>query len=635
METVLETVIARCRAAMMAHIPVIYIRTDSFELIRQIVDSDELVVRVCGEVPKRFQYLSGRPYSELEQMEEVGLNERISPKNWIHDRKFANSLTWASWEIPHIVTIAADISEKAFPVGTLQRVEEYVQAYENSNCSNRDILQGSALILYSQKVLLPERLLPYAEIIEVKYPEREEICHLLRTITAEYGELLSDEHLDRLCTEFLGFRQNEIANTMRKILTREIPESEIETSEDMQRLYDTKKVREMIHEHKQQKLQGGEVLKLISVDENEEIGGMGQLVGWIQGIADKRLLEDADILRRKYGICPPKGVLVCGIPGCGKSLAAKLAARTFRLPLLQMDVGNLMAGIQGESEENMRKALALAEAMAPCILWIDELEKGFSGASGFGTDSTTFKRMFGTLLGWMQDNQKPCFIFATANDIGGLPKEFFRSGRFDELFAAYLPTAQECADIFLARTKVAMKNAQKHRKAQGMGPLFAESCLARELYLDIVNTCFTDKGTRIVIGADIQKIVNTALISMAEMGEGDVQEEISDREWKKALEQSARECTVYGDGAENIDSIAVGYCRMLRKGMMPTVGEKKVLFDYRDYYAEHEYQPAILHKSDRRFQDPYDEAVYTLLYGMVNKIASEVERTEKEKLIRR
>ena len=153
--------------------------------------------------------------------------------------------------------------------------------------------------------------------------------------------------------------------------------------------------------------------------------------------------------KETYGLQAPKGILLCGIPGCGKSLAAKLTAQTLDLPLLQMDMGNLMGGIQGQSEENMRKALGFAEAMAPCVLWIDELEKGFSGAKSSGnSDGGTFKRMFGTLLNWMQENMKPCFIFATANDIGGLPKELFRSGRFDELFAVYLPTAQECADIF-------------------------------------------------------------------------------------------------------------------------------------------------------------------------------------------
>ena len=150
---------------------------------------------------------------------------------------------------------------------------------------------------------------------------------------------------------------------------------------------------------------------------------------------------------RKNGTPPPKGVLLCGIPGCGKSEAAKFTAQILNLPLLKMDIGSLMDKYQGVSEQRMRDALKMAEAMAPCVLWIDELEKGFSGAGSNG-DSSSFKRMFGYLLGWMQDNQKPCFIFATANDIGGLPKEFFRRGRFDGLYAVSPPTAPDCVSVF-------------------------------------------------------------------------------------------------------------------------------------------------------------------------------------------
>jgi SpoVK/Ycf46/Vps4 family AAA+-type ATPase len=147
---------------------------------------------------------------------------------------------------------------------------------------------------------------------------------------------------------------------------------------------------------------------------------------------------------RAYGLPSPKGLLIVGIPGTGKSLTAKATASVFQRPLLKLDAGRLFAGIVGQSESNLRSVIATVEAIAPCVLWIDELEKGFSGSrSSASTDGGTSARVFGSFLSWLQDRQSPVFVVATANDVTQLPPELLRKGRFDELFFVDLPNQGE------------------------------------------------------------------------------------------------------------------------------------------------------------------------------------------------
>lgn len=150
---------------------------------------------------------------------------------------------------------------------------------------------------------------------------------------------------------------------------------------------------------------------------------------------------------KKYGLPSPKGVLLTGVPGCGKSLIAKSISSMWHLPLLRFDVSKVFNMYVGNSESNMREAIKMAEAISPCVLWIDEIEKGFSGLGGSG-DSGTTSRIFGTFLSWMQEKTKPVFVVATANNIDSLPSEMMRKGRFDEIFFIDLPTFNERKQIF-------------------------------------------------------------------------------------------------------------------------------------------------------------------------------------------
>ena len=176
----------------------------------------------------------------------------------------------------------------------------------------------------------------------------------------------------------------------------------------------------------------------------DDIGGLGLLKEWLM-----RRGGAFGASAKAYGLPAPKGLLIVGIPGTGKSLTAKATAGAFGLPLLRLDMGRVFGGIVGQSEANLRSVIQTAEAIAPCVLWIDEIEKGFSGSQSSGsTDGGTSSRVFGSFLSWMQEKDKPVFVVATANDVSKLPPEFLRKGRFDELFFVDLPDALERAQIW-------------------------------------------------------------------------------------------------------------------------------------------------------------------------------------------
>jgi len=185
----------------------------------------------------------------------------------------------------------------------------------------------------------------------------------------------------------------------------------------------------------------------ISID---QIGGLEQLKSWLRN--KKRIIDDLPEAER-LGIAAPKGALLAGMPGCGKSMSAKAAASLFKVPLLRLDIGTLMGKFVGESEANMKAALKLAEKASPCVLWIDELEKAFSGINGSGGSTEITTRLFGYFLTWMQEKPGAVFVVATANDITTIPPELLRRGRFDEIFYINLPEVHERKQIFEVKTQ--------------------------------------------------------------------------------------------------------------------------------------------------------------------------------------
>jgi len=196
----------------------------------------------------------------------------------------------------------------------------------------------------------------------------------------------------------------------------------------------------IVAREKASEVKKGGLLEICSLAASlNDIGGLDMLKAWLVQRRDA-FGRDA----KAYGLPNPKGLLIVGIPGTGKSLTAKATAVVFNRPLLKLDAGRLFAGLVGQSESNLRSVIATVEAIAPCVLWLDELEKGFAGSRSSGaTDGGTASRVFGTFLSWLQDRTAPVFVVATANDVTQLPPELLRKGRFDELFFIDLPNQQE------------------------------------------------------------------------------------------------------------------------------------------------------------------------------------------------
>jgi len=207
-----------------------------------------------------------------------------------------------------------------------------------------------------------------------------------------------------------------------------------------------------IVEAKRQLLEGTGCLESIAVNVSiDEIGGLAGLKSWL---ALRR--EGMGARAREFGLDPPRGILLLGVQGCGKSLCAKMVAADWKMPLLRMDPGVLYQKFIGESESRLREALAQAEKTSPVVLWIDEIEKAFASAGSESADGGLSQRMFGTLLSWMQDHRSPIFLVATANNITSLPPELMRKGRFDEIFFVDVPGAasrRQILEVYLGRRK--------------------------------------------------------------------------------------------------------------------------------------------------------------------------------------
>lgn len=196
----------------------------------------------------------------------------------------------------------------------------------------------------------------------------------------------------------------------------------------------------LIAREKAQAVKKNGLLEIIDARETlEDIGGLDVLKNWLL-----KRKEAFSPRAREYGLPMPKGLLILGIPGTGKSLTSKATAAVLGVPLLKLDAGRIFAGLVGQSESNLRSVIQTAEAIAPVVLWIDEMEKGFSGSRSSGaTDGGTSARVFGSFISWMQEKTAPVFVVATANDVSQLPPEMLRKGRFDELFFVDLPNREE------------------------------------------------------------------------------------------------------------------------------------------------------------------------------------------------
>ena len=298
---------------------------------------------------------------------------------------------------------------------------------------------GVCIVFISNKFEIPLDWEDSVVSIELRLPNKQELKQDLSEMIDLYKSQLKVENIDQL--DNLVDKAAEIALG----LTISQAENAFATSFSKKETIDL----HIISEVKAQIICKDGLLEFWDNGKNIEVGGMLTFKDYTQ----KRLLAFSDEAK-KYGLPNPKGVLLVGIPGCGKSLAAKGLAQNWNVPLIKCDLGKLFGSYVGDTEANTRKALKTAEAMAPCVLWIDEIEKGLAGAgSGGKNDSGVSSRMFASILTWMQEKEAPVYVIATANSIMALPQELLRKGRFDEIFFVDLPNEEERKEIINIQLK--------------------------------------------------------------------------------------------------------------------------------------------------------------------------------------
>jgi len=293
------------------------------------------------------------------------------------------------------------------------------------------------IVLVSPVMEIPTELEKEITVLNYPLPFREDLSELLDKIIADVRQFkqvvieLDGAGRERLLQAALGLTLGEAENVFAKIIVKDQRLSGDDVNE--------------VFAEKQQIIRKSGLLEYYSTSEGfSHVGGLAVLKDWL----GKRALAFSDEARA-FGLPAPKGILMLGVQGCGKSLCAKAVSTQWQLPLLRFDMGRMFGSLVGSSEENVRRAIAVAESVAPAILWVDEIDKAFAGSQGSGaTDGGTTARVFGTFLTWLSEKSAPVFVVATANDISQLPPELLRKGRLDEIFFVDLPSRDERIEVF-------------------------------------------------------------------------------------------------------------------------------------------------------------------------------------------
>ena len=336
------------------------------------------------------------------------------------ERKFANNpkgiLNW--------------INEQNNSVSTILLLKDFHKFYEDPTIS-RTIKELSFFLKETtHNIIFSSHIYPTSDeldelltIIELPLPDQKELKKLIKNISVKTDSDLDDNDLHELAMASSGLSELRVRQVAARALTQRGKISRTDLKD--------------IVEEKKQVIARSEILEFFESDSNQnDIGGLSILKNWL-----KQRYQAFSSEAREYGLPLPKGVLLVGPQGTGKSLTAKAIAQSWSMPLLKLDVGRLFSGLVGSSEARTRETIIRAEAMAPCILWIDEIDKGFGGDAR--SDGGTSQRVLASLLTWMAEKKSSVFVIATANAIDKLPPELLRKGRFDEIFFLDLPKSEE------------------------------------------------------------------------------------------------------------------------------------------------------------------------------------------------
>ncbi|MBI2375901.1 MAG: AAA family ATPase [Deltaproteobacteria bacterium] len=303
-----------------------------------------------------------------------------------------------------------------------------------------------SVIIVAPVYKLPPEIEKEAAVIDLPLPNTEELTEVLREVAESEKVGIEPDVVDRAVRSALGLAVNQATRVFRKVMVLR----KGLTGDDLG----------LIVEEKKNVLRTTEVLEFHELgDSLSDVGGLGELKRWLDA-RTAAFGEDA----RRFGLPPPKGLLLLGVQGCGKSLSAKAVADFWKFPLLRLDVGAVFSGSSGSPEASIREAIKISESLSPVVLWVDEIEKGFTSSEKGGQSDA---RVFGTLLTWLAEKSAEVFVVATANDVSSLPPELLRRGRFDEVFFVDLPNVHE-------RTEILRIHMRKRKREPDRYPLLED-----------------------------------------------------------------------------------------------------------------------------------------------------------------
>ena len=430
--------------------PIIYINDYDFVRI------DEIIKEIVGN-SKVFEWNPATGTTNFKTKESQGLGENDTLEQFLRDK----------------YTVDVNLKEKFLVLKDIQdfieepAIKSLLQLIAQRKLYDRDY--NTTVIIVSSILKVPQELEKYVSYLEIPFPEDDEINQLIdEHVEVNCYDNFKDEDRKKLMPSLKGMTSFEID----RMLDMAMSSNGSLSAEDT----------EMILQQKKAMVKKSGLLELIDTPEKMDgIGGMKALKEYLKN--KSKVISDLP-KAMEFGVSIPKGVFIVGMPGCGKSLCAKASAALFKTPLLKLDMGSMMGKYVGESEGNLRKAIKIAEAAAPCVLWIDEIEKAFSGVGG---NNDIMTRMFGYFLSWMQEKQTSVYVIATANNADNLPPELKRKGRFDEIFCVNLPDKEERKDIF----KIHLKKKKKSLDDASLNSI-----------------CQITDGFN---GADIESVVNEAV----------------------------------------------------------------------------------------------------------------------------
>lgn len=402
--------------------PIIYINHFDFKVIDDIISKIDKDVK-CVEFNNAFGLVD---FKDKHPMKDCDLEEFLKS-------------TWEDGFEQKTFLILKDVHEELNNpkiISLLKKIAE-LNIYD-------DIYESTVFIL-SETLVIPSSLENYITVFDIPLPSKDEILEIIENFVNNLDIEVEQDIKDEIALSLKGLNEFQI-NQMLNLIYYDGGGIDIND-------------KSLILKEKKQLIKKSGMLDLVNFSENiEDIGGLDNLKEWLK--RKQKIFANLD-KAIKFGVDIPKGLMIIGMPGCGKSLTAKATASLFEIPLVRLDVGRLLGKYVGESEENMRKALRLSEAISPCVLWIDEIEKAFAGVGENGVGHEVTTRLFGQFLTWMQEKENTVFIVATANNISGMPSEFLRKGRFDELFFVDLPNEEERKKIFDIHLKRRKKDINK------------------------------------------------------------------------------------------------------------------------------------------------------------------------------